>query len=130
MEATDTLSDDVPARLTDASVVAKSLPLLVVIVTTGLVWSSVTVIVSVLWFPAASVARTVIAFEPADSGIDAVQEPVPVALLKGPPLFDHCTVETTPGAVSVAVPASASGVAFVAKLTPPLVVIVTDGTEL
>src|SRR4029453_8741404 len=73
---------------------------------------------------------TVMAFVPAESGIEAVQDVVPVALLKAPPLFCHWTSETMPGAVSDAVPASASGVVLVAKSSPVLVVIVIAGRVL
>src|SRR5688572_16260827 len=83
--------------------------------------------VSVFWLPAPSVARTVIVFAPAESGTDAVQDVVPVADVKAPPLFDHSTKVNVPGAASDAVPASARGVAPAVKFAPPLVVMVTPG---
>jgi hypothetical protein len=94
-------------------------------VTVGGVTSYV-IVIDVVWvFPAPSTACTVIVFVPATSGTDAVQDVVPVAAVYAPPLFDHCTRETS--WLSDAVPASATGVAFVANAAPPFVVTATAG---
>src|SRR5882672_10334971 len=60
--------------------------------------------------------------------MDAVQPVVPVAELNGPPLLDHCTMETSVS--SEELPASAIGVELVTISAPPLVVIVTTGSVL
>src|SRR5260221_318219 len=65
------------------------------------------------------------ALAPAARGIEAVQDAVPEARLKLPELSDHWTWATTK--LSDAVPARASGVEFVTKSSPPLVVIATLG---
>jgi hypothetical protein len=105
-EATETLSVDVPPRITDApDVMRVGSAVGVVMVTVGTTTSNVTAIESTEVFPAVSVAVTVIVFTPLVRGIEADQVPAPSVAEPEPPVapFDQAT-PATPTASEVVPP--------------------------